>query len=174
VPTPGQFTRLRPNPIQDESYRGSMVLPLLMLTLLILPYVGLMAVPALAEDSSLRGCIGLAVMFSFTGLMHFVTPRPMAEMIPPQLPARLLLIYVTGVIEIAAGLAVLLPAVRVPAGWFLIAFLVLLLPFNVYAAIKRAPVGAHAQGPIYLLARVPLQLLLMGWCYWFAVRPDVG
>jgi uncharacterized membrane protein len=147
-----------------------MVLPLLMLTFLILPYFGLLAVPALAEDSSLRGCIGLAVMFSFTGLLHFLTPRPMAEMIPPQFPARLLLIYVTGVIEIAAGWAVLFPTARVAAGWFLIAFLMMLLPFNVYAAIRRAPVGAHARGPFYLLARVPLQLVLMGWCYWFAVR----
>jgi uncharacterized membrane protein len=148
-----------------------MVLPLLMLTFLIGPYFGLLAVPALADDPSLRGCIGLAVMFSFTGLLHFLSPRPMAEMIPPHIPARLTLIYVTGVIEIAAGWAVLLPAVRAAVGWFLIAFLLVLLPFNVYAAMKRAPVGAHARGPIYLLARVPLQLFLMAWCYWFAIRP---
>jgi uncharacterized membrane protein len=147
-----------------------MALPLMMLVFLILPYFGLLAVPALADDPSLRGCIGVAVMFSFTGLLHFVTPRPMAEMIPPQFPARLLLIYVTGVIEIAAGWAVLWPAVRVPAGWFLIALLASLMPFNVYAAMKRAPVGAHARGPIYLLARVPLQMLIMAWCYWLAVR----
>jgi len=32
--------------------------------------------------------------------------------------------------------------------------------------------GGHLWGPVYLLIRVPLQLLLIGWSYWFAVsRP---
>jgi uncharacterized membrane protein len=147
-----------------------MAIPLLMLALLILPYFGLLAVPGLADDPSLRGCLGLTLMFLFTGAMHFITPRPMAEMIPPQVPGRMPLIYVTGVMEVVAGCAVALPGARVATGWFLITFLAALLPFNVFAAIKRIPVGAHVQGPVYLLVRVPLQLVLMAWCYWFAIR----
>jgi len=30
--------------------------------------------------------------------------------------------------------------------------------------------GGHNLGPMYLLVRVPLQLILIGWAYWFAVR----
>lgn len=54
---------------------------------------------------------------------------------------------------------------------FLIAFLILVFPANIYAALNRVDMGGHEWGPMYLLARVPLRLLLIGWAYWFAVRP---
>jgi uncharacterized membrane protein len=41
----------------------------------------------------------------------------------------------------------------------------------VYAAINRVEMGGHGAGPMYLLVRAPFQLLLIGWAYWFAVRP---
>jgi len=49
-------------------------------------------------------------------------------------------------------------------------FLVSVLPANIYAAFNRVGMGDHGQGPGYLLVRVPLQFVLMGWTYWFAVR----
>jgi uncharacterized membrane protein len=141
-----------------------------MLGLLLLPYVLLQPIPALRIKASLRGCLGLTLVFGFTGVGHFLTPEPMAEMIPPVVPYRLEMIYVSGVIEILAGLALLPPATRAAAGWFVIALLVALLPLNVYAAVERVPMGGHAWGPVYLLIRVPLQAVLVAWCYWFAVR----
>ena len=147
-----------------------MATPLIMLGLLVGPYVVLAAVPGMRWRRSLRGRIGLALVFVFTGVGHFVTPEQMAEMIPPVVPWRVELIYVSGVIEIAAAVAVLVERTRRAAGWFIIAMLVGLLPFNIYAAIVRAPMGGHAWGPAYLLVRVPLQLVLLAWCYWFAVR----
>lgn len=54
---------------------------------------------------------------------------------------------------------------------FLIAFLILVFPANIYAALNRVDMGGHEWGPMYLFARVPPQLLLIGWAYWFAVRP---
>ena len=56
------------------------------------------------------------------------------------------------------------------AGMCLIAFLVTVFPANVYAARKRVDIGGHAEGQAYLLARAPLQWLLVVWTYWFAVR----
>ena len=49
--------------------------------------------------------------------------------------------------------------------------LLFLLPINIYAAIMYVPMGGHGWGPIYLLIRVPLQLLLMVWTYRFAFEP---
>lgn len=63
------------------------------------------------------------------------------------------------------------PAVRaLYAHLFLIAFLILVFPASIYAALNRVDMGGHEMGPMYLLARAPLQLLLIGWAYWFAVR----
>ena len=124
-----------------------MVTPLIMLGLLLLPYVLLQPIPALRIKASLRGCLGLTLVFGFTGVGHFLTPEPMAEMIPPVVPYRLEMIYVSGVIEILAGLALLPPATRAAAGWFVIALLVALLPLNVYAAVERVPWGPPP-GPV--------------------------
>jgi uncharacterized membrane protein len=55
-------------------------------------------------------------------------------------------------------------------GICLVIFLILVLPANFYAAMQRVGIGGHSAGPTYLLLRVPLQLILIGWTYWFAVR----
>jgi uncharacterized membrane protein len=31
-------------------------------------------------------------------------------------------------------------------------------------------IGGHAAGPAYLLIRLPLQLILIAWAWWFGVR----
>lgn len=122
----------------------------------------------------LLGCVGIALVFCFTGVGHLILTEPMAEMLPSWMPGRILLVYVTGVIEIAAAIAVLIPRLRTTVGWGLIAMLILFLPVNVYAAMNRVEMGGHEWGPIYLLIRVPLQFLLIGWTWWMAVRPSAS
>ena len=54
-----------------------------------------------------------------------------------------------------------------------IAVLIGFLPFNVYAAIERVPIGGHEWGLSYLLIRVPMQAILIAWAWWFGIRrPD--
>lgn len=123
---------------------------------------------------NLLGCFGIALVFCFAGTGHFILTKPMAEMLPSWVPGRIPLVYVTGVIEIAAGLAVLIPRLRTAVGWGLIVMLILFLPVNVYAALNRIEMGGHEWGPIYLLVRVPVQCILIGWTWWFAVRPSAS
>ncbi|MPY94032.1 MAG: DoxX family membrane protein [Acidimicrobiia bacterium] len=79
--------------------------------------------------------IGLAVMFTMTGLAHFVGMRQeLIDMVPPSLPAPGLLVTVTGVLELV-GAAALLRARSAPwSAAALSAFLVAVFPANVYAA----------------------------------------
>jgi uncharacterized membrane protein len=94
----------------------------------------------------------------------------MAEMLPPWVPARVALVYATGVLELAIAIALLLPDTRRAAGWIAAAVLVLFFPANIYAAVNYVPMGGHAWGPVYLLVRAPLQLAILLWVYWFAMR----
>lgn len=151
-----------------------MVTPTILLGLLTLPL--LMAVLLRRSERSrlIAGVLGLTLVFLFTGVGHFVRTEAMAQMIPPIVPARHLLIYLTGVVEICAGVALLLPTFRRATGWFLMTLLVCLLPFNIYAAWQQVPMGGHEWGPAYLLIRIPLQVLLFAWTYWFAVRRGVN
>ena len=145
-----------------------------MLALLVGPYVILTALGRLrgreSFDSSTRGCLGLSLVFCFTGVGHFIQTEPMAEMLPPWIPAAIPLVYITGVIELAAAIAVAIPRFRRLVGWGLAAMMVLFLPVNVYAALNRVGMGGHLWGPIYLWIRVPLQLILLWWIWHFAVR----
>jgi uncharacterized membrane protein len=147
-----------------------MLTPLLMLALLALPWLILRPIPGLRERPSLRGSLGMTLVFLFTGVGHFIVTDQMAKMIPPVIPYRREVILASGVVEILVGLALVPRRTRMAAGWLSIAMLAALLPFNVYAALERIPFGGHEWGPVYLLVRVPVQIALAVWCWWFAIR----
>jgi uncharacterized membrane protein len=139
----------------------------IILTLLLVPYW--LLIPAhLAEP--LRGRVGVALVFVFTAVGHFIKTSAMTQMLPPWVPMRVQLIHLTGIFELLAAVAILIPPLARPTGLALCVFLLLILPSNVYAAFQRLDFGGHGAGPIYLLVRIPLQFFLIGWIYWFAVR----
>lgn len=110
----------------------------------------------------------LAVLFIGAGVLHFVVPANYLRIMPPYLPAPLLLVYVSGVAEIVGGLGLLLPATRHLAGWGLIVLLLAVFPANIYM------LQLHKNGlavPLWALwLRLPLQLVLIIWVWWSA-RP---
>ncbi len=155
---------------QAPQRRFSIALLLLLLSLLTLPFVLLSRLPGLRDKPALRGCIGITLVFCTTGIAHFVVTDKLATMIPPVFPAPRAIIYLTGLIEIGAGLAVLFKRTRRAAGWFLVVFLAMLLPFNIYAAVNHLPLAGHELGWVYLIVRVPVQGFLAWWCWRFACR----
>ena len=107
----------------------------------------------------------IAIILIGSGVLHFVRPRAYASIVPPWLPSPRVLVLVSGVFEIAGGLGVLHPATRVAAGWGLIALLVAVFPANVQMLMNAH--AAHAS-PAYqaaLVARLPLQPLLVWWVF---------
>lgn len=139
-----------------------MTTPLIMLALMVAPY--------LVYRSRAAGAVGLALLFIFTGSGHFLQTEVMAQMLPPWVPARIPLVYATGVLELAVAIAFFLPDTRRTAGWMAAAVLVLFFPANIYAALNHVPMGGYAWGPVYLLVRGPLQLAILGWVYWFTIK----
>lgn len=151
-----------------------MITPLVMLGILAAPLLLVWNLRRVGFEVGLGtgGVIGLVLLFLFTASGHFIAPQPMAEMLPPFVPGRLLLIYLTGALEIGLALGIALPRTRRLAGLAAIAVLIAFFPANVYAAFAQVGMGGHTWGPVYLLIRAPLQALLIGWTWWFAVRAD--
>ena len=117
------------------------------------------------------GNLAMCVMLCFTALGHFLFPKGMAMMIPPFIPFRTALVYITGVAEIAFGFLLLFPASRWYAGYALLIFFVLILPANIYAALHHIDLEkgtTTGPGPSYLWFRIPLQVFFIGWVYFFA------
>lgn len=99
------------------------------------------------------------------GANHFRNPEFYLKIMPPYLPAPLALIYISGVAEIALGILVLVPRTRSLAAWGIIALLVAVFPANIYMYHHGG--AAYGTKDWVLLARLPLQLLLIYWAYRF-------
>ena len=127
---------------------------------------------AIGGEVDWAGRLGLALVFAFAALGHFVRTDAMAEMIPPSIPGRRALILASGIFELLLAMFLLVwPKSRL-LGLTIIGFLVAIFPANVYAAFQRISFGGHSAGPIYLLVRAPVQLLLIFWTYWFVARGE--
>ena len=150
-----------------------MTAPIIMLILLAAPYGVLRVVQMITErefDLRNAGAIGLTLLFILTGIGHFTDTDSMAQMLPPWVPVRFAIVYLTGVLEFALAAGFLFRRFRRITGWVAAAMLLLFFPANIYAAIYHVPQGGHVWGPVYLLIRGPLQLIIFLWIYCFTIR----
>ena len=150
-----------------------MTTPIIMLVLMTVPYLLVRAFSVVARrefDARGAAAIGAGILFIFTGVGHFLQTEPMAQMLPPWVPGRTLLVYMTGILEFAIAVGFFVPRARRFTGWVAAGVLVLFFPANIYAAVNQIPMGGHAWGPVYLLIRAPLQAIVLFWVYWFTIR----
>ena len=110
--------------------------------------------------------LALAVFLVTAGIGHFVATETFLAQTPTWLPARTLVVQVSGVIEIALGLALVsLPRHRALVGWVVAAFLLAVFPGNVHQALS----GTDAFGldtSTARWARLAGQPLLIAWALW--------
>lgn len=107
----------------------------------------------------------LAALFLFAGVSHFLRPQFYEPMVPPYLPAAHLLVVISGIAEIILGVLLLVRRSSRMAAWSLIALLVAVSPANIHMAMH--PELFPQFHPAALWIRLPLQLVLMAWAYWF-------
>tara|TARA_B100000959_G_scaffold51890_1_gene53955 strand:- start:10558 stop:10965 length:408 start_codon:yes stop_codon:yes gene_type:complete len=106
---------------------------------------------------------GLAAFFINVGVDHFVNPEFYLSIMPPAFPLHAEAVYVSGFFEVMGGVCVLIPRLRVIAGWGLVALLVAVYPANIYMALTPE---AFPDIPIqFLYFRLALQFLFFYWAY---------
>ena len=126
------------------------------------------------EELYFSGRLALAVMLLFTSLAHFVFMKGMVLMVPPFIPmaVKKLMVTITGVIEIIGAAGIMIYDTRIVAGYLLIIFFLALLPANVYATQRKVNMEAGdftGPGLYYLLFRIPLQVFIIFWTYYFTI-----
>jgi uncharacterized membrane protein len=102
-------------------------------------------------------------VFVCAGIMHFVVPRTYESIVPDYLPARRVLVYASGIAEIAGGAAVLHPRTRRLGGWWSVATLLAVFPANLHMAQHPERYSSIPGGRAALIARLPLQALFVAW-----------
>lgn len=121
----------------------------------------------------LSGRIAMSAMLLFTAIGHFAFTKGMSLMLPGFIPFKAETIFLTGIIEIAAAIGLLIPNLRIVTGWLLIFFFILILPANIYAAVKNVDYQRgtfEGNGISYLWFRIPLQIVFIVWTYLAAIR----
>ncbi len=111
----------------------------------------------------------LALLFIGGGILHFTSTPVYERLMPPYIPYHLQLVYLSGVIESALGLLLLLPKSERIAAWALIATLLAIFPANVHGALTAGTDHPAMPGVSTELAwlRLPLQFVLIAWAYWY-------
>jgi len=111
--------------------------------------------------------VSLATMFVFTAMSHFTRMRKdLIAMVPPALPRPDVLVFATGLAELAGAIGLLFPSTTLWAASGLIALMVAMLPANVSAARRGVLLRGRRPTPLWL--RVPMQALFIVWAW--AVR----
>jgi uncharacterized membrane protein len=141
-----------------------LVLIILLVSWLVFRGLGAAGVHALGSwQSSAR--YALVVMFVFTAMAHFNKMKhDLAHMVPEYCPRPLLLVYITGVLELLGAAGLMLAGFRRLAGMCLIALLVAMFVANVNAAKKGVTLRGKPATPLWL--RAPMQVLFIVLLWW--------
>jgi uncharacterized membrane protein len=118
------------------------------------------------------GNFAMSIMLFFTAIAHFAFNEGMAMMLPPFVPYKNVIVYITGLIEILAGIGLLIRPYRHTISLLLIIFFIVILPANIYAAIKKVNYekGNYSGSDLkYLWFRIPLQIFFIEWVWYFGI-----
>jgi uncharacterized membrane protein len=118
--------------------------------------------------------LALALMFVFTAAAHFVprTRRDLVRMVPSRLPQPGVLVTLTGFLELAGAVGLLMPSLARASAYALMALLVAMFPANIHAARTQVVVAGRPATP--LSVRLPLQLFWIGALWWVAYETRVA
>ncbi len=112
----------------------------------------------------------LAVLMVMVGVLHFTQTAMFVRVVPAYLPFPEALVLISGFFEILGGVGLVIPRLSRAAGWGLIALYIAVFPANVHMAIHQIPLGDMQPSPTALWLRLPVQLVLIAWAYWYAKR----
>ncbi len=98
------------------------------------------------------------------GVGHFVQPSFYLGFFPEGVPAELL-ISLSGVVEVAIGLATLVPKTRLLGARAILVAMLVFLPLHVVDVFRDHPaIGSHTAA----LIRLPIQFVLIAWAAWIS------
>jgi uncharacterized membrane protein len=116
------------------------------------------------KNIRLFSIIIMSIFYVSVGVNHFTIPEWFLQIVPPRLPYKLELVYISGFLEIILGVMLLIPATRFYAAWGLILLLIAVYPANIYLAQTNG--AAMNTTPLVAWGRLPFQFVFIALAYW--------
>lgn len=112
----------------------------------------------------------LAVFFILAGINHFINPEFYLPLIPPYLPYHHLINLISGTVEVALGLGVLIPTTSKYAAQGIIILMLLFIPSHIYFVQMGSCIGNLCTDPWIGWGRlIVIHPLLILWAYWHSI-----
>ena len=112
----------------------------------------------------------MSIMYVFIGIRHFTDPQYFLDIVPPELPSKLFLVYLTGLIEVVGGAAILAQKTRKAGAYLLIFLLISVFPANIYLYLSETPQNLLGISKTDALIRMPFQIPLILLAFWHSKK----
>lgn len=108
----------------------------------------------------------LGVFLLIAGVGHFIARQEFTAQVPPWMPWPDAVVYVSGVIEIVLGIALIVSRRRLPiVGWIVATFFVIVFPGNIWQYLEgRDAFGLDSDAA--RAVRLLFQPVLVVWALW--------
>ena len=107
--------------------------------------------------------------FFIGGIMHFARPNLFLRIVPPYIPFPLAAVYISGFFELLGAIGLWVKPIRSLAGYGLMLLTIAVTPANIYMLQHADLFSAVPRWA--LIARLPIQLLLI-WLIWWCSRVE--
>jgi uncharacterized membrane protein len=123
----------------------------------------------------------LVIFYMIAGIAHLAWPAPFLLIMPEVVPFPDAVVLITGILEIAGAIGLLLPRWRRLAGLMLATYAVCVFPANIRHALSGLDIAGWPLGWWYHGPRLALQPALVWWALWvggcvhpFAKKTDIS
>ena len=106
----------------------------------------------------------MGIFYVIVGIKHFQDPSWFVQIVPPILPYKYELVYISGFFEVLLGILLMIPKFQSIAAKGLMALLICVYPANIYLAQTNGV--ALGVSPLIAWGRLPFQFVFIGLAYW--------
>ena len=106
----------------------------------------------------------MGIFYIMVGIKHFQDPSWFVQIVPPILPYKYELVYISGFFEVLLGILLMIPRFQSFAAKGLMALLICVYPANIYLAQTNGV--ALGISPLIAWGRLPFQFIFIGLAYW--------
>ena len=106
----------------------------------------------------------MGIFYIMVGIKHFQDPSWFVQIVPPILPYKYELVYISGFFEVLLGILLMIPRFQSIAAKGLMALLICVYPANIYLAQTNGV--ALGISPLIAWGRLPFQFVFIGLAYW--------
>ena len=106
----------------------------------------------------------MGIFYIIVGIKHFQDPSWFVQIVPPILPYKYELVYISGFFEVLLGILLMIPRFQSIAAKGLMALLICVYPANIYLAQTNGV--ALGISPLIAWGRLPFQFVFIGLAYW--------